>query len=360
MGILNVDVESIIAQKVEKDEAAKDSQKKKQFGKVEFNEDHYLDTRLTGKETEKEIVIRLLPFSETELSPFYKIAVHSVRMTNEKGQKVWKKFVCPIGVGKSDKCPFCETSEQARKKKFELYDADKKIDPTLPEVEKKKILDRNEIERKKLGDIEFMYKRKDYWLVRCIDRAHEDHGVKFWRFPDAKNGEGVFDKMYALMTTKRKRGVNIFDLYEGKDIIITVTKKVEGAGKEKMVYQIQDDEVQKPLSDSDEQMEKWVYDSMTWEDVYSIKDYDYMSLVAQGEYPVWSKNLNRWIGKSDAESIEQEAKQQEIEESLTESTTDFASFTVQTGATKTEQAIVNGERPSAKSSSMFDGEDLPF
>lgn len=336
--VTNVNVESIIAQKVEKENAIKEAQEKKaQFKKVEFNTDHYLNTRLEDGEKEKEIVIRLLPFSTTELSPFKKVHVHSVKAVNENGQKVWKKFMCPVGMGKSDKCPFCETSVQARKLKFECTD---------------------EAKRKEYGNIEFMNKQKDYWLVRCIDRDHEDHGVKFWRFPDAKNGKGVWDEMYALFQSRQKRGTNIFDLYNGKDLIVKVSRQVDSNGKESMVYHIQDDDRLTPLSDSEETMEKWVNDPMGWEDVYSIKDYDYMALVVQGEYPVWSKNLNRWIAKSDAQNIANEAKVQEIQENLMPQTQDFSSFTINTGTTKTEQAI----EATPKQTSMFDSadDDLPF
>ena len=140
--VTNIDVNEIIAQKVEKDEALKQAQeKKKQFTKVEFNVNNYLDTRLSKDENEKEITIRLLPFSSTELSPFKKIKVHSVKMTNDKGQKVWKKFMCPIGMGKDDKCPFCEMSEKAKNLKFN---------------------ETNEAKKKEYGNIEFMNKSKDY------------------------------------------------------------------------------------------------------------------------------------------------------------------------------------------------------
>lgn len=317
--MVNVDSESVMAQKVEKEEAVKKSQEKKiKFGNVEFDEKHYLNTRLAKDEKEKEIVIRLLPFSETELSPFKKIYVHSVKVPGDNGEKKWKKFMCPIGMHKSDKCPFCETAKKAKKLKFE---AD------------------NEELKKRYNSIEFMNSPKDYWLVRCIDRANEDDGVKFWRFPDAKDGDGIWDKIYALFETKKRRGVEIFDLYKGKDLVITVKKQTDSAGKEKMVYQIQDDEVVRPLSESEEQMEKWVNDPMKWDDVYSIKDYDYMSLVVQGEVPVWSKDLNKWISKTESDKITQEAEKQEAEENLRPESKDFSTFTVDTGSTRHNESV---------------------
>lgn len=341
--IKNVSVQSIIAQKVEKEEALKEAQeKKKKFERVEFNENHYLDTRLGKDESMRNITIRLLPFSEENDSPFQKVHVHSVRMTNADGNKVWKKFMCPIGMGKSDKCPFCETSAAARKRMYETED---------------KSL------RDELNSIAFMNEAKDYWLVRCIDRDHEDHGVKFWRFPDAKNGKGIWDMLYSLFLLRQQKNQNIYDLYEGRDLVITVTKQVSDKGKETLSYLIQVDDDKTPLKANEDGtpneaiMESWVNDPMTWEDVYSIKDYDYMALVVDGKYPVWSKNLNRWIGKDEADAIEHEAKVQEVSENLTPQSKDFSSFTIDTGTTKTEQAIMTTE---AQSRPIIEDDGLPF
>lgn len=307
--MVNINPDEVEAQKKEKENASKKGQEKKiKFGNFEFDEKHYLNTRLSKTESSREIVIRLLPFSETELSPFKKIHVHSIRVMNEKGELQWKKFMCPIGMEKSDKCPMCETEKEAWKLMNETTD--------------------DEAKKTKYKERALAMKSKDYWLVRCIDRANEEDGVKFWRFPDARNGDGIWDKIYALFNTKQKRGVNIFDLYEGKDLIITVTKQTDSAGKEKLVYQIQDDEEKKPLSPDETTMEKWVYDPMKWDDVYSVKDYEYLSIVVAGDYPVWNKELGKWIGRKDAEAIENEAKVQEEIENAQEKTNDFSSFTV--------------------------------
>lgn len=316
--MINVSTKDVLAQKVEKEEAAKNAQKKKSFGNFEFDERHYLNTRLSKDEKEKEIVIRLLPFSSEHLSPFYKIHVHSVKMTNENGDKQWKKFMCPVGMGKAEKCPFCELANESRQLKFE-----NKEDDAL---------------YKKFSSVEFMNQSKNYWLVRCIDRNHEEDGVKFWRFPDARNGDGIWDKIVALIETKNRRGVEILDLYEGKDLVITVKRQYDSAGKEKMVYQIQDDEKTRPLAETEEQMEKWVNDPMRWEDVYTIKDYDYLRLVAIGEFPVYDKEQNKWVAKSELDKMNKIDK-----ESEEESEEEFSLFT-----------------PEQKNNDGGDEDDLPF
>ena len=335
--MINVSTESVIAQKVEKEEATKKAQEKEKvkFNNVEFDERHYLNTRLDKKETSKELVIRLLPFSEEEQSPFKKIHVHSVKVTNNRGEKQWKKYMCPIKMKKGDKCPFCETADKAYKLREEAS---------------------NEIEAKNYGDVAFMNSAKNYWLVRCIDRDHEEDGVKFWRFPDAKNGDGIWDKIYALFETKQRRGVNIFDLYEGKDLVITVNKQTSANGKEKMVYQIQDDEKIRPLADTEEQMEAWVSDPMTWEQVYSVKSYDYLSIVVEtGKTPVWDKEQNKWISQDDNETIKTEAEKEKVEEAINAQNQDFSSFTVDIKTPKTE---VKAAAPQTKVEEYTD--DLPF
>lgn len=317
--VTNISSESIIAQKVEKEKEANAPKKVFNNGNFSFDEKHYLNTRLGKNEETKEITVRLLPFSEKEVSPFKKVYVHSVRITNEEGKKQWKKFMCPLKMHKSDKCPFCEISEEARKLVYQTED---------------------EKLKKEYKEAWFTNSPQPYWIVRCIDREHEEEGVKFWRFPDARNGKGIWDNIYAIFEAKRKRGVEIFDLYNGKDLIITVKKTKDSSGKEKMVYQIQDDEGTRPLSESEEQMEKWVNDPMKLDDVYSTKDYDYLSIVIEGGTPVWSKDMNRWISKEDSDKIKKEAQEQELIENLQQKQSqDFSSFAINTGQTDTERKI---------------------
>ena len=323
--VKNINTISVLQQKVEKEEAAMNAQKKQKFGNFEFDPRHYLNTRLTKEEKQKEIVIRLLPFTPDLDTPFYKIHVHSVKMINENGQKQWKKFMCPVGMGKAEKCPFCELSEVARKRKFENKD-DKEL-------------------KEKYGQIEFMNHSKNYWLVRCIDREHEEDGVKFWRFPDARNGDGIFEKIVALVETKQRRGVEILDVNDGKDLVITVKRQIDSGGKEKMVYQIQDDEVQRPLSESEEEMEKWINDPMTWEDVYTIKDYEYLRIVAEGEYPVWNKDGNCWIAKSELDKLNSDDSEGEVENDEDSDSEDYTTFSLKSD---------NEEE------STDDEDDLPF
>jgi hypothetical protein len=321
---INIDAESVITQKVERELAAKEAEeKKKKFKeKVEFDSSHYLGDYLDKNQTTKTLRIRLLPFCvETgELSPFKEVHVHQVKV-NENGEKKWKRYMCPVGMKTSDKCPFCEASAEAHKKKYECDD---------------------EALRKTYGDIEYANKMKDYYLVRCIDRDHEEDGVKFWRFAANKKGDGIYDKIYSIFQTRNLKGTNIFDLTNGKDLIVTVTRKME-SGKSITSYQITDDDEKTPLSTNDDIANAWIYDKLTWQDVYPVKDYDYLFIAAQGDVPFYSKELGRWASKAEIDKVNNEIKTNEVASKVTPQPQDFSQYVINTGSTQTatfEQATV--------------------
>jgi hypothetical protein len=333
--MINISAETIIAQKVAKELAAKEAEEKReQFkDKVEFDASHYLNDRLEKGQDTKKMKIRLLPFAPEagEMSPFFKVHVHVTKI-NENGEKKWKRYMCPVGMGKSDKCPFCEGAAEAHKKKYSCDD---------------------EALRKQYGDIEFSNKSKDYWLVRCIDRAHEEDGVKFWRFPDNKKGKGIYDEAYALFQTRNEGGTNIFDLMQGKDLIVTMTRQKE-SGKETTAYHISDDENRTPLASTEEQMNAWIYDKLTWEDVYPVKDYDYLFIAAQGESPIYSKELGRWSSKAEIDKVNAEINAKEFAAKVTPQPQDFSQYVVNTGAAQAFNSQNVAVNNSANPTSMFE------
>ena len=147
--------------------------------KTQFSTKNYLQARLGENESSKTLTIRLLPITPDSETAFQRIHMHTVRVNKEVSANGWKTFVCPVkntvdGKRMGDKCPFCEISAKARELKNNALD-----EPT----------------KKKYGDVEFMNRAKDMWIVRCIERGHEEDGVKFWLFPDNKQGKGVFDQI---------------------------------------------------------------------------------------------------------------------------------------------------------------------
>jgi hypothetical protein len=321
--VINVDPETVIEQNQK--EVVATAPKKR----TEFNPKNYLDARLAPGEQRKEITIRLLPFSSegNETSPFKKIYAHTVKVNKEVSTSGWKTFICPAHNGLNEKCPFCDTSAKARELRF-----------SAP----------NEAEKKKYGDIEYLNKPKEMWVVRCIDRAHEDEGVKFWRFNHVNTGKGVYDAIYNLFQTRMKEDMNIFDLNEGKDLIITITKD----SRDKTVYQVTDKGKQTPLSEDYEKEKAWVYDSKKWDDLFTVKSYDYLSIIVEGGIPVYDKDKKMFVNKEDLQKQQAVEKAEDIKANLEEA----EDLSVIDSTVDEETAAVTTNTVSSSDSTY----DLPF
>ena len=88
-----------------------------------------------------------------------------------------------------------------------------------------------------------------------------------------------------------------------------------------------DDGVPSKLTDDVELGEKWINDPKKWYDVYTVKPYDYMEIVAMGGVPVFDKEQNRYVDKLEAEKAKEEAEQERIKESLAKPTVDYSMVT---------------------------------
>ena len=276
--------------------------------KTEFNVKNYLQARLGSGETTKTLTIRLLPFSTEGGSPFKKVFIHTVKVNKELSPGGWRTFVCPTHNKMGDKCPFCEVSAEAKKLR---QTTDVKT------------------EKDKYGDVEFMNRAKAAWIVRCIEREHEEDGVKFWLFNDSAKKDGVYDKIMNIYFERKKsaerkgKDSNIFDVNDGKDLIITLTRDQNG----KTVIKIVDDEDKSPLTDSYEQGMAWINDQKKWDEVYTVKSYDYMKIVACGGVPVFDVELNKYVDAEEKKARDIEVQEAKIKEALTEQTRDYSEMT---------------------------------
>lgn len=304
--------------------------------KTQFNEKNYLQARLANNETSKTLTIRLLPFSPEGGSPFKKVFMHTVKVNKEVAPNGWKTFVCPThnkkdGNVMGDGCPFCETSAKARELKSKSLD-----EPT----------------KKKYGDVEFLNKVKEMWIVRCIERGHEDDGVKFWLFNSSKKKDGVYDKIMNLARIRSEAAArkgntySIFDFNNGLDLIITLTRTADN----KTSVQIVDDGFPSPLTEDYDLGMKWIQDEKNWYDVYTVKSYDYMTIIAMGGVPVFNKELGKYVDKEEMNKIKEEAEQKRIEDELTEETRDYSEVA------KSNEIIVDASNTADDDSD----EDLPF
>ena len=327
---INVDADAVMAQ-------YEAEQKVFTPKKTQFNEKNYLQARLTDKEITKTLVIRLLPFSPQEKTPFKKVFMHTVKVNKEVAPNGWKTFVCPThnkkdGEVMGDSCPFCETSAKARELKSNSLD---------------------ESTKKRYGDIEFLNRVKEMWIVRCIERGHEEDGVKFWLFNSSKKKDGVYDKIMNLAKIRSEAAArkgnkySIFDVNNGLDLIVTLTKTADG----KTSVQIVDDGTPSPLTEDFDLGMSWIEDEKKWYDVYTVKSYDYMAIIASGGVPIYDKELNKYVDKEEMNKIKEEAEKQRIEEQLAEEAVDYSKIA------NSSDIIIDGNKAEDNNS---EEEDLPF
>lgn len=284
--------------------------------KVVFDEKNYLNDRLKDNEDSREMRIRILPLSPTDGNAFLAIHTHSLKVNKEISKSGFKSFIClndeNIDNSNHDErgCPLCKKSKEL------FAEADKCVD---------------ESERKALVKSAMQYKSKVTYIARVIERGHEDEGVKFWRFNahmvSGSNGNkaedtGIYGQLMKQNKIRNEESIEatgepycIFDLYNGKDIILTLTKELKG-NKYVTKISVTDAGFPSPLSKDEDKIEEWVNDPKQWSDMYSSKSYEYLQLIADGEIPFFDKANKKWVakGKTDAsktaEEVEMEARKE--------------------------------------------------
>ena len=257
-----------------------------------FDEKNYLNIRLSDNQTSKELKFRLLPIDGESNTPFKKIHVHTVKVPKEVSPSGWKSYICiekTEGIDRNiygNKCPFCEMNREAYKKFSEA------TEPTIKERWKKISLDNIP---------------KEACIVRGIERGAEEDGPKFWKFnirKDKTDPKGQIMELYKTrLEESREEGLgdeNILDINTGKDLKITISLASDNnQGENRTSVKIVDYGKNKPLSTDVNQMLEWLNDSKKWSDVFTIKPYDYLSVILEGEIPFFDKTMNKWVKKMD-------------------------------------------------------------
>ena len=113
---------------------------------------------------------------------------------------------------------------------------------------------------------------------------------------------------------------------------------------DKTQINITDDDDKSPLTNNYEQGVAWINDEKRWDEVYTVKSYDYMSIIAQNGTPVFSKEKNTYVDKEEANAI----AEAEIEANLTRATVDLSQAPTQ---------VFGNQMPEVSS---IDDDDLPF
>jgi hypothetical protein len=143
---------------------------------------------------------------------------------------------------------------------------------------------------------------------------------------------------------KKGKTSNIFDLNEGKDLIITLSKDENG----KTVTKVADDDDKTPLTDNYEQGVAWINDPKQWNEVYTVKPYEYMDIVIRGGVPVFDKEQGKYVDLEEKKEADKKVAEEELKENLTEHKKDFSDFPKNEPIKDNFGGVLNDE------------EDLPF
>jgi len=243
-----------------------------------FSLTNYFTTYLKDNEQSKLMHIRLLPGAGP--TPFEEVYVHSMKVEDKN-----RKFVCPSHTN-DDPCPFCDTRSQL------LASGDKDQEETAKQF-----------------NARLMY------IAKVIDRDKPEEGPKFWRFPRNFKKDGVFDKIIAIHKAYKMQ-VDLASPETGMDLVLNVERvKNNRGGSYPNVNSIQA-MPSTPLSTDERQSAEWLSDTKTWEDVYSVKSYDYLEIITNGGVPYWDKKLEKFVNKEDI-STDVEDVNADLENELT-------------------------------------------
>ena len=313
-----------------------------------FDEKNYLNVRLDEAKGEKTktLTIRLLPMDLQTGNPFVKVYMHNVRVPKEVSSSTWKSYIC-LAKNKDidhehygNKCPFCELNQNA------YQESVKEQDP---------------IKKKNFQDISIANKAREAVIVRCIERGKENEGVKFWKFNIRNDKTDPYNTILNLYQLRKEEGeragqtLNILDIYNGRDLNVTIT---EGNS----APQILDASLSTPLSKDEEQMKSWIYDTKKWQDVFSTKPYEYLSLISQMKIPWYDRDKGMWVDKEEIDAQRQGEKDEEVKANQQ---IEAAEAKVINAQPEPEQKNTKPEPEPQKqdftsSLIMKDDEDLPF
>ena len=210
---------------------------------------------------------------------FQEVHVHSAKVDGKN-----RKFTC-IAHLNDEPCPFCEAKER-------LMATGEKSDEELAKS----------------------YKARIMYVVKVIDRENEADGPKFWRFPINYKKDGILDKiMSSIKMLNNGNGENITDAEVGRDLSLSIVRVKNPRGGTYPTVNNVGTSDKKPLSSDAELAKKWLDDNKTWQDVYSVKDYDYLKLIVMGEVPAWSKKLEKFVAKSSLSPEEEEDTAEDLD-----------------------------------------------
>ena len=287
-------------------------------GYKKYDLKNYFTTHLEKGVNSDDIVIRLLPPIEGHPTPFVTLWGHKKQIGDS-----WKTFPC-LKHEKDEPCPFCEAKDLL----------------LASGVESDKELAKD-------------YRAKKMYVVKLIDRSKEEDGIKFWRFNHDFRGTGVLDKiMKAIKAAKH----DVSDPITGRDLIVSLARDQ----KRPNIVNVQAVNCElevKPLSDNEETMREWLDDKSTWEDVYAVRDYEYLSIIVTGGTPKYDKDKECWVNKDEMEDRNDSDTSGQLEAELTMGN---KKETVAKATATPQTSNVSEQVTSNVTDDDFEDDDLPF
>ena len=140
------------------------------------------------------------------------------------------------------------------------------------------------------------YRSKKFYIVKVIDRDHEQDGPKFWRFKHAFKNDGIFDKIFPVFKNKK----DLLDSEKGRDLILTLSLTKSNNGKEYTAVSSVIPDDPSPLHTDPAVVKAWTEDELVWSDVYSKRDADYLDIIANGGIPKWDNVTNKYVSNLQA------------------------------------------------------------
>lgn len=256
--------------------------------RINFNEKNYLNVRLNKNEANKTITIRILPISATCSNVFEIIKTHTLKVDKQIAKSGFKQFIClnnkHIKNNENKGCPLCQKSQ-------EYFDASKNA--------------ASDEEKKALFKLGYSFASKNTFIVRVIERGKESDGTKFWKFNSHNDGNGIYDKLMNIYEARKQESIDatgkpysIFDLKEGRDIKISLSRSDK---TNRTTIDIIDSGFSSPLSSDISLANSWISDTKIWQDVYSIKTYDYLKIIGNNEIPMFDVNTNTFVPRMKSE-----------------------------------------------------------